>query len=183
MVALDDSHTVKRALFSKDTGNPARPPPAPPPAHQNLPSCANRRKHGGLNFSNAGSERWVRGTAPLPAAAAHTGLTAGCAPQDVVHWHVLRRQEEYCRGGGVSDRHGRLPAVAERPIVQRTGASALPLRCCQLGRGPVANAAPAQIVVLTYPLVGNYGVPDASLIDAYGRFFPAPTSAALELAY
>lgn len=60
-----------------------------------------------------------------------------------------------------------------------------PCRCAAASwdGGPVANAAPAQIVVLTYPLVGNYGVPDASLIDAYGRFFPAPTSAALELAY
>ena len=48
----------------------------------------------------------------------------------------------------------------------------MPLRSFQLGRGPLANAAPAQIVVLTYPLVGNYGVPDASLIDAYGTFFP-----------
>ena len=115
---------------------------------------------------------------PLP----HTGLTAGCAPQDVVHWHVLRRQEEHCRRGGVSDRHGRLPAVAQRPIVQRTGASAMPLRSFQLGRGPLANAAPAQIVVLTYPLVGNYGVPDASLIDAYGTFFPRQRPLQLELA-
>ena len=59
-----------------------------------------------------------------------------------------------------------------------------PCRCAAASwdGGPVANAAPAQIVVLTYPLVGNYGVPDASLIDAYGTFFPRQRPRALELA-
>ena len=33
-----------------------------------------------------------------------------------------------------------------------------------------------QIVVLTYPLIGNYGVPDQTMEDVYGEAGPTPSS-------
>ena len=49
----------------------------------------------------------------------------------------------------------------------------MPKRCgARAWRTDTGCCCPMQIVVLTYPLIGNYGVPDQTLEDVYGETNP-----------
>ena len=113
----------------------------------------------------------------------HGELTVAPAQSGICRLFV-RRQEKCLRRGCFPDWHGWIPSISQRPIILRTGAAAG--ECSRpppppRGRLLCHGCCCLQIVVLTYPLVGNYGIPDTAEEDIYGDLGPVPPPRCLAL--